>query len=58
MYRQQGQIQVNAPNLFSDPVSPGFDHFAFILAGPDMVVIDQLNLIQGDGAFAHCGSGL
>jgi hypothetical protein len=32
-------------HLFADPVSPGFDHLTFVLAGPDMIVIDQFNLI-------------
>jgi hypothetical protein len=48
MSQQQGLFQVTAFNLLPDAISPGFDHLAFILAGPDMVVIDQFDLIQGD----------
>jgi hypothetical protein len=48
MCQQQGLFQVSVIHLFPDSVSPGFDHLVFILASPDMVVIDQFDLIQGD----------
>ncbi|GAF77062.1 unnamed protein product, partial [marine sediment metagenome] len=38
MCQQQGLFQVMALHLLPDSIPPGFDHLAFILASPDMVV--------------------
>ncbi len=55
MNQQQGLFQMDTLFLFSNAVPPGFNELLLICASPDMVVIDQLNLIEGERAFSHCG---
>src|SRR4030042_982075 len=49
--RKRGFFRLEARYLFSDSIPPGLNQLVFVLSRPHVVIIDQLDLINGDGGF-------